>query len=399
MYSKFLFLILFPLFAYSQAPQKINFQSVLRNSAGEVLSNKSVSIRIGILSGNTTGTNVYSETHSKTTDASGLMSIQIGNGTVVSGLFSSIEWGSTAYFINLEADFNGGTNFILLGTQELMSVPYALYASKTDTSVLNLVNRFNSKVNISDTSNMLSNYRTGLNAKINTTDTSTMLSNYLRKADDVIADLQFQIKQLQSLSNVIDIDGNSYKTVKIGSQIWMGENLKTSRYKNGGSVPFVVGDTAWQALTTGAWSYYTHDEANNTIYGKLYNWFSTQGDTLCPTGWRVPSDNDWTILTTYLGGESVAGGKMKSIGTTYWRSPNTGATNESGFSGLPGGYRRSNGSFHFIRNIAFFWSATEYDSDFAWFRNIASFDENVRRYNSVDIYNKSIGHSVRCLKD
>jgi uncharacterized protein (TIGR02145 family) len=160
---------------------------------------------------------------------------------------------------------------------------------------------------------------------------------------------------------VTDIDGNTYNTVQIGTQVWMSENLKTSRYRNGGSIPYVVGNSDWQALTTGAWSNYNHDAANDPIYGKLYNWYTTLGDTLCPTGWGVPTDDEWTTLTTYLGGESVAGGKMKSVGTAYWNDPNTGATNESGFSVLPGGARNTDGSFFNIRFSAFFWSATEND--------------------------------------
>ncbi len=167
-----------PIFGFSQAPQKINFQSILRNTNGEVVANKSVSLKISILSGSIGGSAAYSEIHTKTTDPSGLISLQIGNGTVLSGVFANIAWGDFPHFIKLEADFSGGNNYVLLGTQELMSVPYALYASKTDTSSLNLVNRFNSKVNISDTSNMLSNYRTGLNSKVNIADTSNMLSNY-----------------------------------------------------------------------------------------------------------------------------------------------------------------------------------------------------------------------------
>ena len=178
MYLRIILLILLPIFGFSQAPQKINFQSILRNTNGEVVANKAVSLKISILSGSITGNSVYSETHIKTTDASGLISLQIGNGTVISGVFSAILWGNAAYFIKLEADFNGGSNYVLLGTQELMSVPYALYASKTDTSSLNLANRFNSKVNISDTATMLTNYRNGLNNKLNTSDTFFMLSNY-----------------------------------------------------------------------------------------------------------------------------------------------------------------------------------------------------------------------------
>ena len=151
MYPRIILFILLPLFGFSQAPQKINFQSVLRNSGGEIVSNKAVSLRISILSGSITGNTVYSETHAKTTDASGLISLQIGNGAVFSGVFSAILWENTPHFIKLEADFNGGSNYVLLGTQELMSVPYALYASKTDTSVLNLAGRFSGKLNVADT--------------------------------------------------------------------------------------------------------------------------------------------------------------------------------------------------------------------------------------------------------
>jgi uncharacterized protein (TIGR02145 family) len=193
---------------------------------------------------------------------------------------------------------------------------------------------------------------------------------------------------------VTDIDGNTYNTVQIGSQVWMSENLKTSRYRNGGSIPYVVGNSDWQALTTGAWSYYDHDAANNAVYGKLYNWYSTQGDTLCPAGWGVPTDAEWTTLTTYLGGESAAGGKMKSIGTDYWNDPNTVATNESGFSVLPGGARNYDGRFYNVKVSAFFWSETENDNG-AWLHAMTSSNGLVYRYGT----NKSVGASIRCLKD
>jgi uncharacterized protein (TIGR02145 family) len=969
MYSRIILLILLPIFGFSQAPQKINFQSILRNNNGEVVSNRAVNLKISILSGAVNGNFVYSETHTKTTDASGLISLQIGNGTVLGGVFSTILWGNTTHFIKLEADFDGESNFVLLGTQELMSVPYALYASKTDTSTLNLVNRFNSKVNVSDTSSLLSNYRnelnnklntsdtffmlssywTGLNNKVNISDTVTMLKPYLRKAEalnsgsvetdpvfngsiakgitaidtaywnrktgntpgniqywngtnwvnlapglpgQVISmsstgiptwsgaafptmtttsistvtstsvsvggsvssnggelvssrglvygtasnptlsnsvlsigsgtgsfsgtltgltpnttyyvrayatnsagtgygnevifqtlpvavpnlittdasgitqtkvtsggtisndggatvtergivygtssnpttsntiissgsgtgsfsvnvtslspnttyylrsyainsagtgygnNITFQttvpavpslttrellnitnttaigggsitndggsnisdkgicwgnspnpniidnkttdgtgtatftsfitglsasstyyvrayatnstgtgygnqqtfsssstsntlpvvistsvtglttvqatfnaevnsqgggpvtergavwntsgnptvnsklvptssgigvytstiaglsggsnyfirayainnfgisygveipfttlfglatlttnnviafstsassggnisdnggsyitakgvvwnttgnpttfdnkttdssgtsyVSNLTSLSpgttyyvrayatnstgtaygnqqtftttatsqTVTDIDGNIYNTVQIGTQVWMSENLKTSRYRNGGSIPYVVGNTDWQALTTGAWSNYDHDATNNAIYGKLYNWYATLGDTLCPIGWHIPSDTTWTILTTYLGGESVAGGKMKSIGTTYWQSPfpNTG-TNESGFSALPGGRRDTNGIFSNLRYGAFIWSTTELATfTGVWYRTLYGDLSNIYRTES----SKSVGASVRCIKD
>ena len=654
-------LLIFPMLGISQAPQRINFQSVLRNTTGEVISNSSVSLRISILRGTTTGTLVYSETHAKMTDAGGLMSLQIGSGTLPSTDFAAIDWGGSAHFIKLEADFSGGNNYVLLGTQELMSVPYALYASyasKTDTSVLNLASRFsplNNKLNIIDTSTMLSNYRTGLNNKLNIIDTSTMLLNYkielsskvnnadtsdmlnpyLRKADAVVSvetdpvfnnsvakgitgidtaywnrktgnitgDIQYwngttwvnlapgaeghvlkivsgkpewgsvttsavlagtasstptltvntaltnithstlgatgigtasslpsgvsaswsgnvvtisgtpstggifnytipltgtgcnslnatgtitvvstatltstamssiastgassggnissdggatvsarglvySTSTSPTLSNTVltigsgtgsfsgtltgltpnttyyvrayatnsagtaygnevyfttlttitDIDGNTYNTVQIGDQVWMSENLKTSRYRNGGSIPNVTDNTLWSNSTIGAWSYYNNDETNNAIYGKLYNWYTTLGDTLCPTGWGVPTDDEWTTLTDSLGGESVAGGKMKSIGNAYWNDPNTGAINSSGFTALPGGYRNSDGSFYIIRDYAFFWSATELGFNGAWFRYLNFGNGGVDRNLNV----KSVGASVRCLRD
>ncbi len=125
MYLRIILFILLPIFGISQAPQKINFQSILRNTNGEVVANKAVSLKISILSGSIYGISVYSETHAKTTDASGLISLQIGNGTLINGGFSTILWGNAAYFMKLESDFNGGSNYVLLGTQELMSVPYA----------------------------------------------------------------------------------------------------------------------------------------------------------------------------------------------------------------------------------------------------------------------------------
>jgi uncharacterized protein (TIGR02145 family) len=168
---------------FSQGPSKINFQAILRNTSGEIVSDKAVSLRMSIIRGTINGNSLYVETHAKTTDVSGLINIQLGTGTVISGIFGDIEWGSGSHFIQLEVDFNGGSNYVVIGTQELISVPYALYANKTDTSVLNLKNRFSEKVSVGDTSNMLANYRTGLTQKVNLSDTALMLETYLQDAD------------------------------------------------------------------------------------------------------------------------------------------------------------------------------------------------------------------------
>ena len=195
---------------------------------------------------------------------------------------------------------------------------------------------------------------------------------------------------------VTDIDNNTYKTVQIGTQCWMQSNLKVSKYRNGVAIPTGLSDNVWRITTRGAYAIYDNNNANDAIYGKLYNWYAVV-DTLglCPTGWHVPSDGEWTTLTTHLGGGGVAGGKLKSTGTTLWESPNTGATNESGFTGLPGGYRNYGGSFDNMRYYACFWSATEYGNFYAWSRYLYGYDGYVYR----DGNNKSFGASVRCLRD
>jgi len=236
-----------------------------------------------------------------------------------------------------------------------------------------------------------------LNIKVNIADTSDMLNPYLRKADSIIADLQLQIKQLQSLSNVIDIDGNAYKTVKIGSQIWMSENLKTSHYRNGDSIPTVTDNTAWSVFTTGARCWYNNDSTTyENPYGNLYNWYAVVDNrNICPIGFHIPSNMEWSTLVDYLGGESIAGGKMKATGTIYWDSSNTGATNESGFTALGGGARIYNGSFAGFRGVTHFRSTSEYATTFNW--SSILYAHNSTEYRGY--LAKNSGAFVRCLKD
>jgi uncharacterized protein (TIGR02145 family) len=213
-------------------------------------------------------------------------------------------------------------------------------------------------------------------------------------------------------TTVADIDGNTYNTVLIGSQCWTKENLKVTKYNDGNAIPlnntYTSGtvSTVWQGLTTGAYTIYDNESstgANATNYGYLYNWYAAKGiatagsttyKNICPTGWHVPTDTEWTTLTTYLGGTSVAGGKMKST-SSLWNSPNTGANNSSGFTALPGGARNDVGSFFSIRNDAFFWSATEFDNTNAWNSNLYNIISDVDR----SLNDKSVGASVRCLRD
>ncbi len=192
-------------------------------------------------------------------------------------------------------------------------------------------------------------------------------------------------------------DGTTYATVKIGDQWWMAENLKETKYRNGDDIPKVEDNSTWAGLSTGARCAYNNSESTANTYGYLYNWYAVDDDrNIAPSGWRVPTDAEWTTLTTYLGGESVAGGKLKETGTTHWNSPNTGATDESGFSALPGGYRYfSSGVFYHLGYLAQFWSATESSTDHAWNRYLDYHNSDVRRYNDTKRY----GFSVRLVRD
>jgi len=200
--------------------------------------------------------------------------------------------------------------------------------------------------------------------------------------------------------SISDVESNTYKTVYIGTQQWMAENLKTAKYSDGSEIPNVTVNTQWQNNTTGAWAYFNNDAANNAKYGKLYNWYAVSPTTngnknVCPTGWHVPTVAEWNVLTDYLGGASVAGGKLKEVGTSSWFSPNTAATNTSLFTGLPGGHRASIGNYNDFRSYGNWWCSTESGTGNAWDRYLSSGS------GSADIFNcsKNLGLSVRCLKD
>jgi trimeric autotransporter adhesin len=214
--------------------------------------------------------------------------------------------------------------------------------------------------------------------------------------------LEGMINKLQNTISaggfVTDIEGNRYNTVVIGTQTWMAENLKTTKYNDGTDIPLVADSVSWVNLTTPAYCWYNNNEATNkNIYGALFNWYTINTGKLCPTGWHAPSDIEWTTLTDFLGGLNVAGGKLKEAGKSHWKSPNTGATNESGFSGLPAGYRAYSAGYLDLLHIGDFWSSTIYP---LW--NAAL--DRILASNIASVYignppNRKDGKSVRCVKD
>lgn len=192
---------------------------------------------------------------------------------------------------------------------------------------------------------------------------------------------------------VTDIDGNIYLTVKIGNQVWMAEDLKVTKYNDGSIIPNVTNNSAWASLTSGAYCSYNNDINYKNIYGLIYNWYAINTGRLAPEGWHVATDAEWTTLSNYLGGEVVAGGKLKESGTSRWQSPNGGATNETGFTSLPGGLRNDNGTFAGISTLGYWWCSTEYNAGISWNRWTNNSNSALSRTNG----NKTYGFYIRCI--
>jgi uncharacterized protein (TIGR02145 family) len=424
---------------WAQSPEKMSYQAVIRNSSEALVTNTTVGMQISILQGSATGTAVYVETQTPTTNANGLVSIEIGAGTVVSGTFASIDWANGPYFIKTETDPTGGTTYTITGTSQLLSVPYALHAKTaesitggitetdpvfgasvaagitgTDTAYWN--NKLDSYTETdpiftsSQAANITATDITNLSnlSGVNTGDQDLSALATKTYVDSLLARIEaLEEKDLLNNGFTDTRDNNHYNVVKIGNQIWMAENLKY--------LPSVVGPGTGSQTTP---YYYVYGysgttvadakaTANYTTYGVLYNWSAAMNGAassttnpsgiqgVCPTGWHLPSDAEWTELTDYLGGESVAGGKLKETGTTHWASPNFGATNETGFTALPGGNRNKDGTFSNIGNYGYWWSATEGSAASAWYRYVGFDYSDVSRF----YYYKEVGFSVRCLRD
>jgi uncharacterized protein (TIGR02145 family) len=210
-----------------------------------------------------------------------------------------------------------------------------------------------------------------------------------------------------STGTVTDIDGNIYKTVKIGDQWWMAENLKVTRYRNGDSIPNVTGNSGWVHLSTGAYCEYDNDPSNVSIYGRLYNWYAVDDSrNIAPEGWHMPGDAELKQLEIYLGMSQIQadtidwrgtdeGGKLKAAGTMHWIRSNTGATNKSGFTALPAGYRNIWASFRSINSKTAYWSSSEGDSAYTWARYLYYCSSQVFRGE----YDRRFGFSIRCIRD
>jgi uncharacterized protein (TIGR02145 family) len=301
-------------------------------------------------------------------------------------LGSAIDWSDNGGYLILkvQTDLTGGNNYSITTSSKLTSVPYAFHAKTAST--VNFENLTNKPTVVSKFSND-AGYITQFSDSI------------ILKASDgtlytlsILNDGSLVTRQLDI--SLTDIDGNAYQTVVIGAQVWMAENLKTSRLRDGTPIPEVTVSDEWQNLETQGYCWYNNDSALYALtYGAMYNWFSVNTGTLCPEGWHVPSDAEWTTLSNYLGED--AGGKIKETGTEHWKSPNTGATNESGFIAVPGGWRGGGGDFNQLTTCGNWWTSTRANFPTSWMRAVFYDKANLQRLWDYP----QAGASVRCLKD
>jgi uncharacterized protein (TIGR02145 family) len=384
-----LILLALGLMSHAQ-PQKINYQAVAVNASGVTVKNRVISLRLSILDSSSTGSVLYSETHQPTTDGSGQFSVYLGGGTAVSGAFSNIPWGNAKdKFLKAEADVNGGTNYVLMGVSQVVSVPYALQAGSL---------RDSSKVTAYDGTEW--SLIVGPNGP-----------EWQQSSGPGGLNMNFSCPGVPTVT----YGGQTYNTVQIGSQCWFKENL------NIGTMILGANDQTNNSILE---KYcYNNLPANCDTFGGLYQWaeavqyqngasnisspspaFSGNVKGMCPTGWHVPSDGEWCTLTTFLDSTvncsatgwsgTNAGGKMKST-SNLWNSPNSGATNSSGFSGLPGEYRSFNGSFGILGGSTYFWPSSEFSNSMVFPRHLRFDNSSIYRGLSI----KVDGYSVRCLKD
>jgi uncharacterized protein (TIGR02145 family) len=371
---------------HAQVPQGIPYQAVLRDAQGNPSNSQAVEVKFSLHDITADGVVVYEETHATNTNAIGLFSLTFGAGVATIGNFASINWSNGFKFLQVQT--NIGNGYVDNGTQQLMSVPYALHAQTANVQVadngISRVSEFGDTLFLANGNFLIIPEIS--NANYRTTKHSCGYDNIHNN------DLTY--------NEFIDQEGNTYKSIIIGNQEWMAENLKTSTYRNGDAIEANLNDSQWSTTTNGAWAFLENDSSYECPLGKLYNWFAINDERgLCPSDWHVPTQSEWTVLQDYLGEQSISA--INSTNNVFWEigclGINANSNNLSGFSALPGGSRSTNGQsgIGFCAS-ALFWSSTQnnsneaaglyYEGSFGTFGALTSFDFRN-------------GLSVRCVKD
>lgn len=417
-------------------PYKFPYQAVVRGADNQLLQNQTVGVRVSVLEGSTSGNAVFVETHSAQTNANGVLSLTIGTGNAqVGNLSSSVHWGTAENFLKVEIDPQGASNYTLSTTQQLVSVPYALYAQSAGNGFSgdynDLIHKPNVPVLPTNVSYFYNDAQYLTAARLNEL-MDSLLSPYIQTIDSLNALVNAQAAAINSLVNtmdtlanggfrcgiykVTDFDGNEYHTLQLGNQCWMKENLRTTHYSNG--MPIPMGSTTDYL---NAYCYYPNNQSlNMQTYGLLYNWAAAMNGAatsnsspsgvqgICPNGWHLPSESEWGDLVSYLQTltDAVCGSTNTNLAkavasTTGWVSSTVPCAvgnepwdnNVSGFSALPSGYY--NGNYSAFASTASFWSATEVDNANAY--QFGILHDAAQLNMPTTGYGKNNAMSVRCV--
>jgi len=363
---------------FAQAPLLMPYQAAARDASGQLLANTAITARFTLHDLTVDGMPVWVELHALNTNASGLFTAQLGS--VVS--LANVNWAYGSKFLQVECDFGNG--FVDLGTQQLLSVPYALHAGHVRVDV----SYQNDTLFVGENEFIIIPGISAANENTSGTALHSCGAAYVHNP-------------ALTYGSMIDQDGQEYKTIVIGEQEWMAENLNVSTYRNGDAILTNLVDSIWSSTDQGAWSYYNDNENFACPFGKLYNWLAvTDPRGVCPVGWHMPSDDEWSVLVDSLGSFALVGVMLKTTGeleegTGLWRSPNQNASNSTGFSGLPGGFRNSVNNYGAKDGYGYYWSSSLNEEGKPLYRYLSFNNFLIYRYYSE----VNTGFSVRCLKD
>lgn len=394
---------------FSQAPESLIYQAEARDYKGDILKQETIEVRIAIRENATDGIELWSQTYEVTTDKYGFFTLILGDPEAGSSEFSSagIDWANNAYYLNVQVT-DRKTNTVDMGTTQLLSVPYALHA-KTAEDVAGTITE---SQNLNDVLTE-GNDAGGLQIKnmADPTDARDAATKaYVDELENKVSEMLEIL--IEAGLFVKDYDGNTYNVVRIGNQLWMAENLRTTTYNDGTPIQLEENAENWSGLTEEAYCWYDNDPANYAdVYGAIYNWYTVETGKLCPAGWHVPTDAEWKELEIFLGmsPEDIdledwrgtnEGSKLAGIGA-LWPDGDLKSNDQfgkSGFLALPGGYRDLNGSFTGIGESGWWWSSSDavlYTGDYSFFRELHYYTPEVfRAYMEMNG-----GLSVRCVHD
>ena len=392
----------------AQVPQGIPYQAVARNGQGQPLASTNVKVRFSVLDSTATGTAVYVESHSTTTSALGLFTANVGMGTATTGTFSSINWGQNFKFLKVELDTTAtGNSYIDLGTQQMMSVPYALYAGRAKVADSVFVSTSGDTLFIGK-----SNYVLIPGVSIYNNSNGAINGSVLLPFNSVCYDQHISVCGCGGQDSLL-YNGHVYPLVEINGQCWFKENLQTNKYRNGSPV-LNLSPSSWYGTNLPLYTYYNNDSSLANIYGALYNYKVVQDDSVCPIGWHVSTDCDWMYVEKAIGMNSVeqqlteiryidAVKKLVTTNSNLWYDGVilSYGTNELGLSILGSGklivYEAPNMNYYYSGKDSDFqvWTKSKYSEKF--YRLIFAQQLRIDRYNSD--YYKYSGMSIRCVKN